>query len=95
MFDKRDTGDDYSPYAERQAAQVIQIDSGKHMVVIAICAAFCGIALAVSVWAAFAARDAETESRLTQYFLQDPASRTPEELSAWSKFRLEHMKEEQ
>lgn len=73
-----------------RSAQVIQIDSGKHVAVVALCAAFCGLSVVASVWAAYTARDAATESRLTQYYLMDPHSRTPEELEAWAKFRLEH-----
>lgn len=81
---------DYDVTADHQSAQVIQIDSGKHVVLIAICAAICGIALAVSVWAAFEARDAATEARMVEYYLLDPHYRTPEELEAWAKFRQEH-----
>lgn len=57
---------------------------------IAICAAACGLAVAVSVWAAFTARDAATEARMVEYYLLDPHYRTPDELAAWSKFREEH-----
>lgn len=39
------------------------------------------------------AERALTEARLMQYYLQDPNSRTPEELSAWAKFVHEHGKE--
>lgn len=70
----------------RHGAQVIQIDSGKHVQIVAVCAALCGLSVAVSVWAAYTARDAATETRLTQYYLMDPHSRTPEELAAWAKF---------
>lgn len=51
---------------DRQSASVIQIDTGKYMNVVAICAAFCGIAVVASIWAAYTARDAATESRLLQ-----------------------------
>lgn len=85
------------PYAfeanvDHQSAQVIQIDNGKAIAIAAMCAALCGISMAVSVWAAYTARDAETESRLTQYYLMDPHSRTPDELAAWVKFQTEHEK---
>jgi hypothetical protein len=81
---------DYDVSADHQSAQVIQIDSGKHVYLVAICAAMCGVAVAVSVWAAFAARDAETEARLVEYYLLDPHYRTPDELSAWARFHKEH-----
>ena len=32
----------------------------------------------------------EKENRLTQYYLLDPHSRTPDELAAWVKFNKEH-----
>lgn len=87
-------GADDNPYAldalsDNRSAQVIQIDSGKHIAAVALCAALCGLSVAVAVWSAYTARDAATESRLTQYYLMDPHSRTPEELQAWAKFRLE------
>jgi hypothetical protein len=53
--------------ADRQSAQVIQIDNGKAINVVAICAAFCGLCLGVSMWSAYTARDAATESRLAEY----------------------------
>ena len=84
----------HSPFAmpttDNQSSSVIQIETGKHVAAVAICAALCGISVAVSIWAAYTARDAATESRLTQYYLMDPHSRTPEELAAWAKFNSEH-----
>lgn len=78
---------------DNHSAQVVQIDNGKHVTAVALCAAFCGLSLAVSVWAAYTARDAATEARLAEYFLLDPHSRTPDEMAAWVKFRTEHEKE--
>lgn len=88
----RDRIDDYArdAMADNQSAQVIQIDSGKHVYVVAICAAACGLAIAISIWAAFTARDAATEARMVEYYLLDPHYRTPDELAAWAKFRQEH-----
>lgn len=84
----------HSPFAssspDNQSASVIQIDTGKHVAVVAMCAAFCGVSVAVSIWAAYTARDAATEARMVQYYLMDPHSRTPEELAAWSKFNSQH-----
>lgn len=51
---------------DRQSASVIQIDAGKHVTAVAICAAFCGVAVVGSIWAAYTARDAATEARLLQ-----------------------------
>jgi hypothetical protein len=74
----------YSP-----SSSVITVDSSKHLVLIALCAAFSGIALAFAVTSYYTARDTETELRLVQYYLMDPHSRTPEELAAWAKFNRE------
>jgi hypothetical protein len=59
----------FSAVASGRAAQVIQIDNGKALNVVAICAAFCGFCLGVSIWSAYTARDAATEARLAQYEL--------------------------
>lgn len=88
--------DDIPGIEQRNAtrgAQVIQIDSGKHVAVVALCAALCAGSIAASLWAVHVAHNAETESRLTQYYLMDPHSRTPDEMAAWAKFRNEHEKE--
>ena len=70
--------------------QVIQIDNGKHVTAVAICAAICGMCLAGFFWVANRASKSEEESRLVEYYLLDPHSRTPDELAAWAKFRKEH-----
>lgn len=57
------------PDVREQSASVIQIDNGKAVNAVALCAAFCGLCLGVSIWAAYTARDAATEARLTQYEL--------------------------
>lgn len=82
-----------SPNVDRQSASIVNVDNGKYMAAVAICAALCGVSMLASIWAAYTARDAATESRLTQYYLMDPHSRTPEELSAWAKFNREHERE--
>lgn len=69
--------------------QTTVIDTGKFVVVVAVCAALCGFAGALSVWAAFTAMHAEKRTELTQYYLMDPHSRTPEELASWAKFNKE------
>lgn len=76
-----------------RGAQVIQIDSGKHIAIVGFCAALCAATCVFSVWAVHTATRAQTEARLVEYYLQDPNSRTPEELAAWAKFRKEHAKE--
>lgn len=88
----RDHIEDYAvdSVADNRSAQIVQIDSGKHLYIVAICAALCGVSLAVSVWAAFTARDAATEARMVEYYLLDPHYRTPDELTAWAKFRKEN-----
>jgi hypothetical protein len=72
------------------ASQIIQIDSGKHIAVVALCAALCGLSVALSIWAASTALHAEKRTELANYYLMDPHSRTPEELAAWAKFNKEH-----
>lgn len=75
---------------DNRSAQVIQVDSGKHVSAVAICAALCGLSTALAVWAAFTAMHAEKRTELTNYYLMDPHSRTPEELASWAKFNREH-----
>jgi hypothetical protein len=75
------------------SAQVIQIDSGKHIAVVALCAAICSATLVLSIWAVHVAGNAETEARMVEYFLQDPNSRTPDELASWAEFRKTHPKQ--
>lgn len=76
-----------------RSAQVIQIDSGKHVAAVAICAAVCGLAAALAIAALFIASRAERRADLASYYLMDPHSRTPEELASWAKFNREHEKE--
>jgi hypothetical protein len=54
-------------HVDRHSSSVIQIDNGKAMTVVALCAAFCGLCLGVSIWSSYTARDAATEARLAQY----------------------------
>jgi hypothetical protein len=79
---------------DNRSAQVIQIDSGRHVSAVAICAALCGLSAALAIWSAHTATRAQKFSELTNYYLMDPHSRTPDELAAWTKFRLEHEKEQ-
>ena len=74
------------------SANRIHIDLGKSVSAIAICASICGATLVASLVAVWFALDARTESRLVEYYLMDPHSRTPDELAAWSKFQREHEK---
>lgn len=81
---------DFEANNDNRSAQVIQIDSGKHLSVVAVCAALCGISGALAIWAAHTAVRAQKFTELTNYYLMDPHSRTPDELAAWTRFRLEH-----
>lgn len=76
--------------AGTMGAQLIQIDTGKHVIANTICAAVCGACVIIAGGAAWLAIDARTEARLVEYYLMDPHSRTPEELASWAKFRKEH-----
>ncbi len=80
-------------FNDNHSARVIQVENGKQTNTIVICAVLCTLSAVIAAWAWKKADSAETESRLTQYYLLDPHSRTPEELAAWTKFRLEHEKE--
>jgi hypothetical protein len=64
---------DYPPDMEtttdNQSASVIQIDSGKHIAVVALCAALCGMSIVLAGWSAYIATKAERETRMQQYYL--------------------------
>jgi hypothetical protein len=79
-----------SQHAEGRNNQSIIIDTGKHIVLVALCSALCGLSVGISVWSAYQSTLAAKESRLTQYYLLDPHSRTPEELSAWAEFNRKY-----
>ena len=69
-------GADDNPYAldaisDRQSAQVIQIDSGKHVSVVALCAALCGISVPIAVWSGYRASQAEQEARMLEYYVNE------------------------
>lgn len=81
---------DFDATSDNRSAQVITIDSGKHVSAVAICAALCGVSAALSLWAANTALHAEKRTELTNYYLMDPHSRTPEELASWAKFNRDH-----
>ena len=73
-----------------RSAQIIHVDSSKHVSAVAICAAVCGLAAALSIAALVTANRAERRADLASYYLMDPHSRTPEELASWAKFNREH-----
>lgn len=79
-----------SPLVDRQSASIVQLDTGKNSLIVALCAAFCGLAVALAIWSASTAHDAATESRMVQYYLLDPHYRTKEEMESWAKFRRDH-----
>ena len=71
---------EFDPYSIEQqnaerGAQVIQIDSSKHVSVIAWCAAICGVCLAGLVVCACIANWAITENRVTQSKFENLHSR--------------------
>lgn len=49
-----------------------------------------GAGIVAAIWMLNEYQDAKKESRLVEYYLMDPHMRTPEELSAWAKFKEEH-----
>jgi hypothetical protein len=53
--------------SDNRSAQVIHIDSSKHVATVAVCAAICGISVGFAAWSAYTARDAATEARLAEY----------------------------
>lgn len=53
----------YQRNADR-GAQVIQIDNGKHVTAVVVCAVVCGMSVILAVWAALMARDSITEYRI-------------------------------
>lgn len=57
--------------ADHHSAQIVQIDSGKHVSVIGICAAICGFAGALSCWSAYTANRAERETRMLEYYVNE------------------------
>lgn len=62
---------DFSAEAGERAAQVIQIDSGKHVAVVAVCAIICGMS-AVYAWSATRrAEAAEKRADLLQYYVME------------------------
>jgi hypothetical protein len=54
-------------HVDRHSSSVIQIDNGKALNVVAICAAFCGLCVGIGIFQAYEARDAKTEARLAEY----------------------------
>ncbi len=56
--------DDLNVSTDNRSASIIQIDNGKAVAAVAICAAFAALGVALSVHAYFTARDAATEYRI-------------------------------
>lgn len=86
---------DIDANSTNRSNQVIQIDNGKHVAAVAICAAICGMCLSMVFWLDHKVTHIERDQELVKYYLMDPHSRTPEELAAWSKFRKEHEHDEE
>jgi hypothetical protein len=66
-------GERINAHCDNQSAQVIQIDNGKAVNMVALCALICGICTAISVYSYVQMhdklRDSDTEQRLTQQHL--------------------------
>lgn len=64
---------DRDPYIQAEndnrSAQVIQIDSGKHVAVVALCAALCAGSMVYAMLANTKAEEAKMESRMLQYYV--------------------------
>jgi hypothetical protein len=62
---------DYPLHAENdnRSAQVIQLDNGKHMSVVAICTALCALAAGLAFYAYHVATIAEKETRMLEYYV--------------------------
>ncbi len=54
-----------------RAASVINVELGKGLAVVAICAALCGIAVPIAFWAGYTAIKAERETRMLQYYVNE------------------------
>jgi peroxiredoxin len=67
---------------DRHSSSVIQIDNGKAVHAVAICAAFCGLCTAISVYCYVQLhdelRDSSTEKRLTQQHVMQLEARLKE-----------------
>ena len=60
---------------DNRSAQVIQIDNGKYIAVVAVCAALCGISAVMAYNATNEARNASTEYRvLLNHYMELEAS---------------------
>ncbi len=73
----------------------LSIDIGAVAIAAALIMCLSTIAISVLAWskaeiATQAAQRSEKFAQLTNYYLMDPHSRTPEELAAWAKFNREH-----
>ncbi len=55
---------DFEANNGERGAQIIQIDNGKAVAAVAVCAAFSAACAVLAVWSAFEARDAQTEYRV-------------------------------
>lgn len=72
---------------DRQSASIVNVESSRNLMIVALCAALCGASVVLGVWSAFMASHAEKESRLVEYYLMDPNYRTEDELRAWARFK--------
>ncbi len=74
--------------SDRRSAQIIQIDSAKHVAANVICAAICGMSLIVAIVSGIVTWNLNTETRVTQSKYEAVKNRLSEiegELRALSK----------
>lgn len=67
---------DFNPYeieakCEDRSAQVIQIDNGKAVNLVGVCAAICGICMAITVMTVWHSQERETETQARIRVLQN------------------------
>jgi hypothetical protein len=57
--------------AGERAAQIINVELGKGLAIVAICAALCGISVPIALWAGYQAQVMTTEYRVTTNHYMD------------------------
>lgn len=62
---------DFDASNDNRSAQVIQIDSGKHVQVVATCAILCALSACLALFAAYTGVKAERETRMLEYYTME------------------------
>lgn len=60
-----------SPNVREQSASVVQIETSKLMPMLIVLAILCGAAIGLTVFAFSAARDADREARMLEYYVME------------------------